>query len=110
MKNTNEKLLKEINIDIIFFFLAAIKAGVSFYLINEKKKSALNIESINNTTANKIYYYNRRLNLINSHLLFPKCILFLSKRHYRRRKKAGRTINISNLLYINRSSIIFTIR
>ena len=64
MKNTNEKLLKEINIDIIFFFLAAIKAGVSFYLINEKKKSALNIESINNTTANKIYYYNRRLNLI----------------------------------------------
>ena len=27
MKNTNEKLLKEINIDIIFFFLAAIKAG-----------------------------------------------------------------------------------
>lgn len=54
MKNTNEKLLKEINIDIIFFFLAAIKAGVSFYLINEKKKSALNIESINNTTANKI--------------------------------------------------------
>ena len=64
MKNTNEKLLKEINIDILFFFLAAIKAGVSFYLINEKKKSALNIESINNTTANKIYYYNRRLNLI----------------------------------------------
>jgi len=57
MKNTNEKLLKEINIDILFFFLAAIKAGVSFYLINEKKKSALNIESINNTTANKIYYY-----------------------------------------------------
>lgn len=64
MKNTNEKLLKEINIDIIFFFLTAIKAGVSFYLINEKKKSALNIESINNTTANKIYYYNRRLNFI----------------------------------------------
>ena len=64
MKNTNEKLLKEINIDILFFFLATIKAGVSFYLINEKKKSALNIESINNTTANKIYYYNRRLNVI----------------------------------------------
>ena len=64
MKNTNEKLLKEINIDIIFFFLAAIKAGVSFYLINEMKKSALNRESINNTTANKIYYYNRRLNFI----------------------------------------------
>ena len=54
MKNTNEKLLKEINIDILFFFLAAIKAGVSF----------LNIPSISNEKANKIYYYNRRLNLI----------------------------------------------
>ena len=64
MKDTKENLLQEINIDIIFFFLATIRSIVSFYLINEKKKSALNIKSIDNTTVNKIYYYNRRLNFI----------------------------------------------
>ena len=41
-----------------------VKAIISFYLINEKKKSILNIPSISNEKANKIYYYNRRLNLV----------------------------------------------
>ncbi len=64
MKETKENLLQEVNIDIIFFFLSTVKAITSFYIINEKKKSILNIKSIDNTTANKIYYYNRRLNFI----------------------------------------------
>lgn len=64
MNDNQEKLLNQINLDIIFFFLAIIQGCISFYLINEKKKSALNIDSISNKDANKIYYYNRRLNLI----------------------------------------------
>lgn len=64
MNNDKENLLKQVNLDIIFFFLLIVKALISFYLINEKKKSILNIPSISNEKANKIYYYNRRLNFI----------------------------------------------
>ena len=64
MNNDKDELLKQVNIDIIFFFLLVVKAIISFYLINEKKKSILNIPSISNEKANKIYYYNRRLNVI----------------------------------------------
>ena len=64
MNNNKEKLLKQVNIDIIFFFLLVVTAGVSFYVINEKKKSILGIDCIDNNTANKIYYYNRRLSVI----------------------------------------------
>lgn len=60
----NNKELNQINIDMIFFFLAFIKSSISLYLINEKKKNALNIKSIDNNISNKIYYYNRRLNFI----------------------------------------------
>ena len=64
MNNDKDELLKQVNIVIIFFFLLVVKAIISFYLINEKKKSILNIPSISNEKANKIYYYNRRLNVI----------------------------------------------
>lgn len=64
MNNNKANLLKEVNIDIIFFFLIIIKSLISFYIITEKKKSILNKPSINNEIANKIYYYNRRLNVI----------------------------------------------
>ena len=60
----NNDDLNKVNNDIIFFFLAILVAVISFYLINEKKKSILNIKCISNKTANKIYYYNRRLFLI----------------------------------------------
>ena len=56
MNNDKDELLKQVNIDIIFFFLLVVKAIISFYLIN--------IPSISNEKANKIYYYNRRLNLV----------------------------------------------
>lgn len=59
-----DKLLKQVNIDIIFFFLAVVAALVSFYIINEKKKSILNINSISNKEANDLYLYNRILKFI----------------------------------------------
>ncbi len=62
--NNKEKLLKQVNLDIIFFFLLLVSSGVNFYIINEKKKSILNIDCIDNNTANKTYYYNRRLAVI----------------------------------------------
>jgi len=64
MKQNKEELLKQVNIDIIFFFLLIVQGLISFYIINEKKKSILHIPCINNENANKIYKYNRRLNFI----------------------------------------------
>lgn len=64
MNEDRKKLLKQVNLDIIFFFLLMVTAGVSFYVINEKKKSILGIDCIDNDSANKIYYYNRRLSVI----------------------------------------------
>ena len=64
MNEDREKLLKQVNLDIIFFFLLVVSAGTSFYVINEKKKSILGIDCIDNDTANKLYYYNRRLSVI----------------------------------------------
>ena len=64
MNEDREKLLKQVNIDIIFFFLLLVTAGINFYVINEKKKSILGIDCIDNDTANKLYYYNRRLSVI----------------------------------------------
>lgn len=65
MNNNNKAdLLNQVNRDIIFFFLLIVTAMVSFYVINEKKKSILGIDCINNDTANKLYYYNRRLSVI----------------------------------------------
>ena len=56
--SNNKDLLKEVNIDIVFFFLIIVKSLISFYIITEKKKSILNIPSITNKEANKLYYYN----------------------------------------------------
>jgi len=64
MNKDKEKLLNQVNRDIIFFFLLIVTAMVSFYVINEKKKSILGIDCIDNDTANKLYYYNRRLSVI----------------------------------------------
>lgn len=60
----NNNDLNQINKDIFFLFLSLVAASTSFYLINEKKKSILHIKCISNNTANKIYYYNRRLSFI----------------------------------------------
>ena len=52
--SNNKDLLKEVNIDIVFFFLIIVKSLISFYIITEKKKSILNIPSITNKEANKL--------------------------------------------------------
>ena len=64
MNNDKQELLNQVNRDIIFFFLLVVSSGISFYVINEKKKSILGIDCIDNNTANKLYYYNRRLSVI----------------------------------------------
>lgn len=64
MNNEKEELLNQVNIDIIFFFLSLVSSFVSFYLINEKKKSILKRNTTDKETADTIYYYNRRLNVI----------------------------------------------
>lgn len=64
MNNDRDKLLKQVNIDTIFFFLTVVAAIISLYLINEKKKSILNIDCISNEEANNIYRYNRILKFI----------------------------------------------
>lgn len=64
MNKDKKELLNQVNRDIIFFFLVIITSLVNFYVINEKKKSVLGIDCIDNTTANKLYYYNRRLSVI----------------------------------------------
>lgn len=64
MNEDREKLLNQVNLDIIFFFLLIVTALVNFYVINEKKKSILDIDCIDNDTANTLYYYNRRLSVI----------------------------------------------
>ena len=70
MNSNQDKLLKQVNTDILFFFLLIVQSSISFYIINEKKKSILNIPSINNNIANNIYKNNRRLNFIISLYFF----------------------------------------
>ena len=66
----NTKLLKQVNIDIIFFSISLAISITSFYLINEKKKSILNIDCISNDKANDIYKVSRKVYVI-------VCIYFL---------------------------------
>ena len=64
MNKDKQKLLNQVNRDIIFFFLLVVSSIVNFYVINEKKKSILGKDCIDNDTANRLYYYNRRLAVI----------------------------------------------
>lgn len=64
MNDDKNKLLKQVNIDTLFFFLTVVASLISLYLINEKKKSILKIDCITNEKANEIYKYNRILKFI----------------------------------------------
>ena len=46
MKKLLQERLNQVNRDIIFFFLLVVSSGISFYVINEKKKSILGIDCI----------------------------------------------------------------
>ena len=41
MNKDKQELLNQVNRNIIFFFLLVVSAGISFYVINEKKKSTV---------------------------------------------------------------------
>lgn len=56
--------LKQVNLDIIFFFIFAVSGITSLYIIVEKKKNILGINDIDADTINRIYRINRGLILI----------------------------------------------
>jgi len=53
--------LKDINTDIIFFFLLLISAFISFYIIIDKKKNYLNLDSLDSNDVNLLFRSNRIL-------------------------------------------------
>ncbi len=61
MGNGNERELERINTDILFYFLLLISSGISFYIINEKKKGILEREMMSGESLNEMYIFNRRL-------------------------------------------------
>jgi len=75
MDEEKNKLLNQVNTDIIFFSLSLIAGIISLYIINEKKKSILKKKCISNSNANKIYKANR-------FLLFLISFYFLSNSYY----------------------------
>lgn len=61
MGNGNERELERINTDILFYFLLLISSGISFYIINEKRKGILERERMSGESLNEMYIFNRRL-------------------------------------------------
>ena len=55
----DENKLNEINCDTVFFFFLVITSLVSFYIINEKKKTLFNINNLSKDELNKLFRYNR---------------------------------------------------
>lgn len=61
MKNDIDGELEKINTDILFYFLLVISSGISFYIINEKKRDILDRSNNSKDVLNKMYIFNRRL-------------------------------------------------
>ena len=61
MKNDIDGKLEKINTDILFYFLLFISSGISFYIINEKKRDILDRSNNSKDVLNKMYIFNRRL-------------------------------------------------
>lgn len=61
MKNDKDTKLEKINTDILFYFLLVISSGISFYIINEKKRDILDKSNNSKNVLNKMYIFNRRL-------------------------------------------------
>ena len=61
MKNVIDGELEKINTDILFYFLLVISSGISFYIINEKKRDILDRSNNSKDVLNKMYIFNRRL-------------------------------------------------
>ena len=61
MKNDIDGKLEKINTDILFYLLLVISSGISFYIINEKKRDILDRSNNSKDVLNKMYIFNRRL-------------------------------------------------
>ncbi len=61
MKNDIDGELEKINTDILFYFLLVISSGISFYIINEKKRDILDRSNNSKDVLNRMYIFNRRL-------------------------------------------------
>lgn len=61
MKNDIDGEVEKINTDILFYFLLVISSGISFYIINEKKRDILDRSNNSKDVLNKMYIFNRRL-------------------------------------------------
>ena len=61
MKNDIDGKLEKINTYILFYFLLVISSGISFYIINEKKRDILDRSNNSKDVLNKMYIFNRRL-------------------------------------------------
>ncbi len=61
MKNDIDGKLEKINTDILFYFLLVISSGISFYIINEKKRDILDRSNNSKDVLNRMYIFNRRL-------------------------------------------------
>lgn len=61
MKTDIDGELEKINTDILFYFLLVISSGISFYIINEKKRDILDRSNNSKDVLNKMYIFNRRL-------------------------------------------------
>lgn len=61
MKSDIDEKLEKINTDILFYFLLVISSGISFYIINEKKRDILDRSNNSKDVLNKMYIFNRRL-------------------------------------------------
>ncbi len=61
MKNDIDGKLEKINTDILFYFLLVISSGISFYIINKKKRDILDRSNNSKDVLNKMYIFNRRL-------------------------------------------------
>lgn len=61
MKNIDETRLKEINNDLIFFFLLTMASFSSFYIVINKKRELFGLNNIGRDNMNKIFQFSHYL-------------------------------------------------
>lgn len=62
--NIDKDKLKNIDINIIFFFLLNITALMSFYIVINKKRELLNLKNIGRDNMNKIFQTSHYMQII----------------------------------------------
>ena len=62
--NINNNKLKNIDINITFFFLLTLTSLMSFYIIINKKRELLNLKNIGKDNMNKLFQYSHYIQII----------------------------------------------